>query len=121
MCHSSDSRGNLFCHLVGNDGSVKSGVCGSGSSAEPGSDAALDSNQRGRIGSLYVDNDVRQYRLDDVAGATLVFDLYGVLIMTGQVLGAFALVIVITTLLATYKAYADAIVRLHFTISVIFC
>ena len=40
--------------------------------------------------------------------------IYGVLIMTGQVLGAFALVIIITAFLVTYKPYANVIGPLHF-------
>jgi hypothetical protein len=40
--------------------------------------------------------------------------IYGLLIMTGQVLGAFAFVIIIAAYLVRYKPYAKAIESLHF-------
>jgi hypothetical protein len=40
--------------------------------------------------------------------------IYGLLIMTGQVLGAFALVIIVAAFLVTYKSYAKVIVPLLF-------
>ena len=40
--------------------------------------------------------------------------IYGLLIMTGQVLGAFAFVIIVAALLVKYKSYAEVILPLHF-------
>jgi hypothetical protein len=40
--------------------------------------------------------------------------IYGLLIMTGQVLGAFAFVIIVAALLVKYKPYAEAILPLYF-------
>ena len=40
--------------------------------------------------------------------------IYGLLIMTGQVLSAFALVIIVAAFLVTHKPYAEVILPLHF-------